>query len=116
MLISELVNLILKCFSIATVEVHPQPAAAARNLLDCEVAVDAEALAFGQNAVIGVDVTPTRLHHADVVRFVEVGDCLFEKIFSRHKIRIEDRHKFALRDFLRFFERARLVALTVDVT
>ena len=43
-----------------------QPATGPRHVLQHEVAVEQHGLHFGQHVVVAVQITPARLHHADL--------------------------------------------------
>lgn len=63
-----------------------------------KVAVQQDSLNLRQYAVVAVQVSPPRLHHADL-RLGKVVNHFHQPIGRRHKVRVEDRHKLALRHF-----------------
>ena len=89
------------------VEIEEAAAAIAAAMLEHEVAVQQDGLDFREQRVILIDVTPSRLHHADA-RVREVRHDARQEIGRGHEIGVEDRDELAARGLQAGVERARL--------
>ena len=76
------------------VEVEEPAAAIARGLLDDKVAVEHDRLNFCKQRVVGVDVAPAHLHHADAL-IREIIDHAAYAVGARRKVRVKDQDKLA---------------------
>src|SRR6202167_54621 len=96
----------------SAVEIEEQTAAITRTMLDDEVSVQQNGFDFRQCGIIAIDIAPARLHHGEFsVR--EIGHRAAQKIRGRNKVRIEDGHKFTVRGFQAFLQRARFIAFAI---
>src|SRR5205085_1266186 len=92
------------------VEVEEAPRAAARGLLDLEMAVEDDPLELREEREVAVEVRPARLDEADL-RVREVVHGLPEHVRERGEVGVEDRDELALRGLEAVREGARLEAL-----
>ncbi len=76
------------------VEVDPCTGAVAGGMFDDEMAIEEDSLAFGEERVIAVDVSPLGLDHAEFGIGKEI-DGAFEEVFGWDEVGVEDGDKLA---------------------
>ena len=81
-------------------------------MLQHEVAVEQDGLYLREKRIIAVEVSPARLHHADL-RIGEVMDSAQQKIFRRSEVGVKDGDEFALRRFQALRQRSGFEALAI---
>jgi hypothetical protein len=81
-------------------------------MLEYKVTIEQNRLDLGQEAVVAIQVRPSRLHHPNL-RLREVMDYLHHPLSRRHKVRIEDCYKLAPCHIEALVERARLIPMPV---
>src|ERR1700754_4903162 len=90
------------------VEVEEHSSSASSAMLEHKVSIQQDRLNLRQETVVAVQVSPPRLHHPDL-RLREVMNHLHHPLSRRHKVRIEDRHKLALRYLEPLIKGSRLI-------
>ncbi len=98
--------------SRGAVEIEERAAPRTCAVFDDEMAVEKNALNFGEERVFAVEIGPSGLHHGDS-RVLEAGNGAPEKIRARNKISIENGDEFTLGGAEPFGQRASLKALAV---
>src|SRR5438132_2221489 len=72
-----------------SVEVEKAAGVVTPAVLNHEVAVQNDGLHLRQERILAIDVTPSRLHHADL-RIAEIVHNIFEKVRRGNEIRVKD--------------------------
>jgi hypothetical protein len=98
------------------VEIKEGAAARAGAVLDHEMAVEKNGFNIGEQRIVGVEIGPASLDHADSVAAIgihEVGNRASKKIGLGEKVGVEDGDEFALGGFQPVFEGAGFVTFAI---
>src|SRR5229473_853704 len=98
------------------IEVKEGAATGAGAVLNDEVAVEKNGFHVGQEGIIGVEIGPASLHHADfraAIGIHEIRNGAAEKIGLREKVGVKHGDEFALGGFQAVFEGAGFVTLAI---
>ena len=94
------------------VEIEEASAAGACAVLDDEVAVEQDALDFGQRGIVAIQVGPAGLDHADL-GIGQIGQRAAEEIRRGQEVGVENSDEFTSGGVQAFCQRAGLVAFAI---
>ena len=111
-----LVNGFAAPHSGGAVEIEKSAAAGTRAVFDHKMAVEQDGFHLSEQRVIGIEIGPASLHHADAraaAGIHEIGNGEAQKIGRRHKVGVKNRDELSLGSFQSMFERAGFVAFAI---